>query len=123
MLRYINKKASPVSSVKNTENNISYFVYGTWPGDTGEFEAIDKPLNNKKFAYDAERNNKTKGTLQYRKDEMPNHWFTMVKQLTMLGFFTSKQGASEALRYIAVPGKYEGDVPYVKGGRAIYPCY
>lgn len=37
--------------VKNTENNISYFVYGTWLGDTGEFEAIDKPLNNKKFAY------------------------------------------------------------------------
>ncbi|SDW47378.1 class I SAM-dependent RNA methyltransferase [Nitrosomonas oligotropha] len=37
--------------VKNTENNISYFVYGTWPGDSGEFEIIDKPLNNKKFAY------------------------------------------------------------------------
>lgn len=37
--------------VKNVQNNISYFVYGTWPGDTGEFEVIDKPLNNKKFAY------------------------------------------------------------------------
>lgn len=37
--------------VKNDQNNISYFVYGTWPGDTGEFEIIDKPLNNKKFAY------------------------------------------------------------------------
>lgn len=37
--------------VKNDQNNMSYFVYDTWPGDTGEFEAIDKPLNNKKFAY------------------------------------------------------------------------
>jgi len=37
--------------VKNDQNNISYFVYGTWPGDVGEFEVIDKPLNNKKFAY------------------------------------------------------------------------
>ena len=37
--------------VKNAQNNISYFVYGTWPGDTGEFEVLDKPLNNKKFAY------------------------------------------------------------------------
>src|SRR4030066_145757 len=37
--------------VKNDQNNISYFVYGTWPGDAGEFEVIDKPLNNKKFAY------------------------------------------------------------------------
>lgn len=37
--------------VKNTQNNLSYFVYGAWPGDHGEFEVIDKPLNNKKFAY------------------------------------------------------------------------
>ncbi len=37
--------------VKNIENNMSYFVYGTWPGDRGEFETIDKPSNNKKFAY------------------------------------------------------------------------
>ncbi|PSJ16198.1 RNA methyltransferase [Nitrosomonas supralitoralis] len=37
--------------VKNIQNNISYFVYGTWPGDSGQFEVIDKPLNNKKFAY------------------------------------------------------------------------
>ncbi len=37
--------------VKNTGNNLSYFVYGTWPGDIGEFKPIDKPSNNKKFAY------------------------------------------------------------------------
>lgn len=37
--------------VKNAQNNISYFVHGTWPGDSGEFEVVDKPLNNKKFAY------------------------------------------------------------------------
>lgn len=37
--------------VKNAQNNMSYFVYGTWPGDVGEFEVIDKPLNNKKFAF------------------------------------------------------------------------
>ncbi len=37
--------------VKNDQNNLTYFVYGTWPGDIGEFEVIDKMLNNKKFAY------------------------------------------------------------------------
>ena len=37
--------------VKNDQNKLSYFVYGTWPGDIGEFEALDKILNNKKFAY------------------------------------------------------------------------
>ncbi len=88
-----------------------------------KFDSLAKEYNNKKFAYDTERNYKAKGTLQYKKDEMPNHWFTMVKQLTLLGFFTSKQGASEALRYEAVPGKYEGDIEYKKGDRALYPCY
>lgn len=48
----------------------------------------------------------------------PNHYFTMMKQLTLMGFFTSKPGANEALRYIAVPGKYEGCIPYKQGDRA-----
>ncbi len=37
--------------VKNAQNAVSYFVSGTWPGDVGEFEVIDKPAHNKKFAY------------------------------------------------------------------------
>jgi hypothetical protein len=38
--------------------------------------------------------------------------------LTLLGFFTSKPGATEALRYVPVPGKYEGCIPYSKGEKA-----
>jgi hypothetical protein len=49
---------------------------------------------------------------------LPNHYFTMMKQLTLLGFFTSEPGCKEALRYIAIPGKYEGSVPYKKGDKA-----
>ncbi|HRN58498.1 MAG TPA: gluconate 2-dehydrogenase subunit 3 family protein [Agriterribacter sp.] len=41
-----------------------------------------------------------------------------MKELTLLGYFTSEIGATQALRYIAVPGKYEGCVPYTKGDRA-----
>ncbi|MES1218418.1 MAG: gluconate 2-dehydrogenase subunit 3 family protein [Bacteroidota bacterium] len=53
-----------------------------------------------------------------KKPEDPNHYFSMMKQLTLLGFFTSKPGATEALRYVAVPGKYEGCIPYKKGDKA-----
>jgi hypothetical protein len=88
-----------------------------------QFDAEAKEYGIKKSAYDTEKNNKTKGTLQYRKDEMPNHWFSLIKQLTMWGFFTSKPGATEALRYVAVPGKYVGDIPYKKGDRSLFPCY
>ncbi len=53
-----------------------------------------------------------------KKETDSNHYFTMMKQLTLFGFFTSKPGATEALRYVAVPGKYEGCVPYKKGDKA-----
>jgi len=48
----------------------------------------------------------------------PPHYYTMLKQMTLHGFFTSKTGATETLRYVAVPGKYDGDYPYKKGDRA-----
>jgi hypothetical protein len=46
------------------------------------------------------------------------HYFTLFKQLTLFVFFTSKVGATEVLRYSAIPGKYEGNLPYKKGDRA-----
>jgi hypothetical protein len=33
-------------------------------------------------------------------------------------FFTSKPGATQALRHIPVPGKYDGNYPYKIGDRA-----
>lgn len=40
------------------------------------------------------------------------HWFTPLQQLTLFGFFTSEPGATQVLRYEAVPGEYIGDLPY-----------
>jgi hypothetical protein len=56
-------------------------------------------------------------TQNQRKDD-PSHYFRMMKELTLLGFFTSEVGATKALRYLPVPGKYDGNVPYKKGDRA-----
>jgi hypothetical protein len=55
-----------------------------------------------------------------KKDEekKPLHYYTMMKQLTLFGFFTSKTGATETLRHIQVPGKYDGAFPYKKGDKA-----
>jgi hypothetical protein len=50
--------------------------------------------------------------------EFPKHYFTMMKQLTLSGYFTSEVGATKALRYVAVPGKFEGSYPYKKGDKA-----
>lgn len=48
----------------------------------------------------------------------PPHFFTMIKQLTIFSFFTSKEGATKVLRYEAIPGKYNGELEYKKGDRA-----
>ncbi len=53
-----------------------------------------------------------------KEKDAPNHYFRLVKELTLLGFFTSEVGSTQALRHVAVPGKYEGCVPYKKGDRA-----
>jgi hypothetical protein len=48
----------------------------------------------------------------------PPHYFHLYKQLTLLGYFTSEVGCTQALRYVAIPGAYHGDVPYTKGDKA-----
>jgi len=53
-----------------------------------------------------------------KKEEDPAHYFSMIKQLTLWGYFTSEVGAQKALRYLPVPGKYEGCIEYTKGDRA-----
>lgn len=57
----------------------------------------------------------------YQKNKKPeerSHYFRMMKELTLLGFFTSEVGATQALRYIERPGRYDGCVPYKKGDKA-----
>jgi hypothetical protein len=48
----------------------------------------------------------------------PAHYYTMIKQLTLLGFFTSKPGATQAMRHVSVPGRFDGALPYKKGDKA-----
>jgi hypothetical protein len=45
-------------------------------------------------------------------------YFSMIKQLTLLGYFTSEIGCTQALRYVPVPGRYDGNLPYKKGDKA-----
>lgn len=38
------------------------------------------------------------------------------RELTLLGFFTSKPGATEVLQYLAIPGAYHGCLPVSQAG-------
>lgn len=46
------------------------------------------------------------------------HYFTMIKQLTLFGFFTSEVGATQVLRHAPIPGRYDGELAYKPGDRA-----
>ena len=50
----------------------------------------------------------------------PPHYFTLMKEVAVLGYFSSEIGATQAVRYVEVPGAYHGDVPYKKGSPAWY---
>ena len=66
----------------------------------------------------------TKLLTQYDKEAQEHesrdepHFYTMLLQLTLWGFFISEPGATQALRYNPVPGRYEGCIPYEKGQSA-----
>jgi hypothetical protein len=49
------------------------------------------------------------GKPNYIKKEVPDHYFAMIKQLTLLGYFTSETGY-KAQSYVSVPGHYDGNV-------------
>ena len=88
-------------------------------------EQLLKVLNQQKGIriYFMEEQNKKqkeaseKGVADFKKEEMPNHYFALMKQLTLLGYFTSKEGMTKALRYNPVPGRYEGCIDYKKGDK------
>jgi hypothetical protein len=45
----------------------------------------------------------------------PAHYFRMMKELTLLGYFTSEIGCTEAQRYAETPGRFDACVPYQAG--------
>ncbi|TCN59541.1 gluconate 2-dehydrogenase subunit 3 family protein [Flavobacterium circumlabens] len=59
---------------------------------------------------------------KYKKDNKskpsaPVHYFQLLKDLIVKGYFTSEIGATEARRYEAIPTRYIGCINYKKGDR------
>ncbi|HEY2677950.1 MAG TPA: gluconate 2-dehydrogenase subunit 3 family protein [Steroidobacteraceae bacterium] len=48
----------------------------------------------------------------------PAHYFRMMKELALLGYFTSEVGCTKALHYIEVPGRFDPCIPYTPGDAA-----
>jgi Gluconate 2-dehydrogenase subunit 3 len=53
--------------------------------------------------------------------DTPSHYFRMMKELALLGYFTSEIGCTQAQRYVESPGRYDPCVPYTPGEKAWAP--
>jgi gluconate 2-dehydrogenase gamma chain len=51
-----------------------------------------------------------------RPKDLKRPFILMTRELTLLGFFCSKAGATEVLQYVAVPGGYQPCVPVAQAG-------
>lgn len=51
----------------------------------------------------------------------PAHYFRMMKELALLGFFTSETGYTKVMRYVESPGRFEPDVPLAPGEKSWAP--
>lgn len=51
----------------------------------------------------------------------PAHYFRMMKELSLLGYFTSEIGYTQAMRYVESPGRFDSDVPHTPGDKTWAP--
>lgn len=50
-----------------------------------------------------------------RQKHAPDHYFRMMKELTLLGYFTSEVGCTQAMRYTETPGRFDPCTPLEPG--------
>ncbi|MEX1186038.1 MAG: gluconate 2-dehydrogenase subunit 3 family protein [Gemmatimonadaceae bacterium] len=51
----------------------------------------------------------------------PAHYFRMMKELALLGYFTSEIGCTQGQRYVESPGRFDPCVPHTPGEKAWAP--
>ena len=56
-----------------------------------------------------------KAYMDTRAQGAPAHYFRLMKELTLLGYFTSEIGCTQAMRYRETPGRFDPCVPYTPG--------
>lgn len=89
-------------------------------------QAIDDARRKKSLAYLSDQRQEAApgsdaGAATAITENPPTHYFRMMKELALLGYFTSEIGATQAQRYIETPGRYDPCVPYHPGEKAWAP--
>jgi hypothetical protein len=89
--------------------------------DYSEKGRLDNLKKSKEFLARATQENAPKTESQaatIASEEPPNRYFRMMKELSLLGYFTSEIGCNQAQIYEESPGKWEPCIPYTAGQKA-----
>ncbi len=89
--------------------------------DYGEKHRLEELKRSKDFLSQAVQENAPKTESQQAtaaSTEPPNRYFRMMKELSLLGYFTSEIGCNQAQIYEESPGKWEPCIPYKPGQKA-----
>ncbi|MBB6501275.1 gluconate 2-dehydrogenase subunit 3 family protein [Pedobacter cryoconitis] len=86
-----------------------------------ETVAAQKADGEKNAAAEKAKGKALTGTVKAAKygPQGPSYFFAIARDLTLLGYFTSEIGATQALEYIDIPGRYDGCVD-LKPGQRVY---
>ena len=76
-------------------------------------ERLDREQKAYMDAITVAQQSQTPGAVQ-----KPAHYFRMMKELALLGYFTSEIGCTQAQRYAESPGRFDPCLPYKPGERA-----
>jgi hypothetical protein len=86
--------------------------------DFSEKQRLEQLKKSKEFLAQAVQDNAPKTESQQATsatENPPNRYFRMMKELALLGYFTSEIGCTQAQVYEERPGKYEPCIPYTPG--------
>ena len=82
--------------------------------DYGEKKKAEAKRKSDEFLAERQQNPPTPQSIKATQitDEPPNKYFRMMKELALLGYFTSEIGMTQAQRYTESPGRYDPCIPY-----------
>jgi Gluconate 2-dehydrogenase subunit 3 len=94
------------------------FMDATPPQRLALLDSLDHEQKRAMDARDATHHNAAAAAAMNDNAKEPAHYFRMMKELTLLGYFTSEVGCTQAMRYIETPGRFDPCIPYTAGETA-----
>ncbi|SMC82342.1 gluconate 2-dehydrogenase subunit 3 family protein [Pedobacter nyackensis] len=84
-----------------------------------KLEELDKQKTDPEKAKSQTENTGTISILPKDKPKMEPRFFSIIRDLTLLGYFTSEVGATQAYSFVEIPGRYDGCVD-LKPGQKVW---